>query len=239
MNSDLPDELGGSERDRLGEAVSRALYFQRLDEAEQAVLKLEEVAPNSTTTWELRGDALLAQGNLAEASEAFQKALELEPANADAERKYAALQLDLSQAQREREMLESGDLEQFRGAVQKEPGAAAVRSAFFPGLGQVYKGEYEKGVAMFVAAFVLLIPAVRLVVTWLPTFLVTGVSSEQTISTLGAVFGYIGLFGFLGLYIYGVYDAYRSSEPSAGQQTPVAPPIKAPRADDAGDPKAD
>lgn len=231
MSGDNLNQLEGSERDRLGETVGRALYFQRLDEAERAVLKLAEVASDSTTTWELRGDVLLAQGKSAEASQAFAKAIELEPANADAERKFAAVQLDLSQTQWEREMLESGDLEQLRGAVRKEPGAAAARSAFFPGLGQVYNGEYEKGVVMFVVAFALLIPTVRLLVTWM--------SPEQTISTLGGVFGYIGLFGFLGLYIYGIYEAYHSGEPAADQQAFVAPPTKPPGGDDASGSEAD
>ncbi len=231
MSGDNLNQLEGSERDRLGETVSRALYFERLDEAERAVLKLAEIEPDSTTTWELRGDVLLAQGKLAEASQAFEKAVELEPANADAERKFATVQLDLSQAQWQREMLESGKLEQFRGAVRKEPGAAAARSAFFPGLGQVYNGEYEKGIPMFVAAFVLLIPAVRLLVTWM--------SPQQTISALGAVFGYIGLFGFLGLYVYGIYDAYRSGESTADQSTFVAPPTKPAGGDDTSSPKAD
>ncbi len=231
MSGDSLNQLEGSERDRLGETVSRALYFQRLEEAERAVVKLAEVAPDSTTTWELRGDVLLAQGKLPEASQAFEKAIELEPANADAERKFAAVQLDLSEAQGQREMLESGNLEQLRGAVSKEPGAAAARSAFFPGLGQVYNGEYEKGVAMFVVAFALLIPTVRLLVSWM--------SPAQNISTLGGVFGYIGLFGFLGLYIYGIYDAYRGSEPAADQQAFVTPPSKPPGDGDAGGSEAD
>ncbi len=210
------DQLDEMEQNQLREAADRAIYYQRPDEAEEAARKLLEAAPNSTTTWELWGDVLRAQGNLAEASAAFEKARELEPANADAERKYASVQLDLSQAERQRELLESGSLEDLRGAFQKAPGTAAARSAFFPGLGQAYNGDYERAIVMFACAFILLIPAVRLLVTW--------ISPAQEISALGATFGYLGLFGFFALYIFSVYDAYRSGERGTDQQPLAASP---------------
>ena len=214
MNSDNPQQMDGMELEHLCEKLHTALHYQRVEEAEKTAIKLLEIAPRSTTSWELWGDVLLAQGKLEEASDALKKAVELEPSNADAERKYASLQLDLQQAKWERQVLESGDLSQFRGAVNKEPGTAAARSALFPGLGQVYNGEYEKGLIMFFVGLALLIPAVRLVVTWL--------SPDQSLSGLGAFLGYLGLFGGIALYIFGVYDAYRGSQ--KGQYRPLVPP---------------
>ncbi len=216
MSGAPSDQLDEMEQNQLREAVDSALHYQRPDEAEQAARKLLEAVPNSTTTWELWGDILRAQENLAEASAAFEKALALEPANADAERKYALVQLDLSQAQRQRELLENGNLEDLRGAFQKAPGTAAARSAFFPGLGQAYNDDYEKAIVMFLCAFILLIPAVRLLVTW--------ISPAQEISALGATFGYIGLLGFFMLYLFSVYDAYRGGEQGTDQQPLAAPP---------------
>ena len=218
MSSDSSEQLDEDEQNLLRETVDRALYFHRLEEAETAARKLRGASPNSTTAWELWGDVLLARGKLAEACAAFGKALELEPANADAERKYAAVQLDLHDAQRQRKLLESGNLAKLRGASEKAAGKAAAHSAFFPGLGQAYNGDYEKAIVMFVCAFALLIPAVRLVVTW--------ISPTQEISALGAVFGYLGLFGFLALYIFSVYDAYRGGEQGTDQQTLGSPPAK-------------
>lgn len=215
MNSDNPQQMDGMELEHLYEKMHTALHYQRVEEAEKTARELLEVAPRSTTSWELWGEVLLAQDKLEEAADAFKKAVELEPANADAERKYASVQLDLQQAKWQRETLESGDLSQFRGVADKEPATAAARSALFPGLGQVYNGEYEKGLIMFVVGLALLIGAVRLVVTWL--------SPGQSLSGLGAFLGYLGLFGGIALYIFGVYDAYRGGQQEEDQPL-ISPP---------------
>ncbi len=219
MNSENPQPMGEMERGHLYEKLRTALHYQRVEEAEKTASELLEVAPRSTTSWELWGDVLLAQGKIEEASDAFKKAVELEPANADAERKYGSVQLDLHQAEWQRQVLESGDLSQFRGAANKEPGTAAARSALFPGLGQVYNGEYEKGLIMFFVGLALLILAVRLVATWL--------SPHETLSTLGVLLGYFGLFGGIALYIFGVYDAHRGS--LRDQDHPSVPPPTEPQ----------
>jgi len=214
MNSDNAQQMPEMDLEHLYEKLHAALHYRRVEEAEEIATKLLEIAPESTTSWELWGDVLLAQGNIDKAADAFKKAVELEPANADAERKYASVQLDLQQAKWQRETLESGDLSPFRGAANKEPGTAAARSALFPGLGQVYNGEYEKGLVMFFVGLALLTGAVRLVVTWL--------SPDQSLSGLGEFLGYLGLFGGIALYIIGVYDAYRSSQEK--QDRPSFPP---------------
>jgi len=214
MNSDNPQQMDGMELEHLYEKLHTALHYQRVEEAEETARGLLEVAPRSTTSWELWGDVLLAQGKIEEASNAFKKAVELEPANADAERKYASVQLDLQQAKWQYDALESGDLPQLRGAANKEPGTAAARSALFPGLGQVYNGEYEKGTVMFFVGLALLTLAVRLVATWL--------SPHESLSGLGEFLGYIGLFGGIALYTFGVYDAYRGSV--RDQDHPSVPP---------------
>ena len=215
MNSDNPQQMGEMELEHLYEKLHTALHYQRVEEAEETARELLEVAPRSTTSWELWGEVLLAQGKIEEASDAFKKAVELEPANADAERKYAGVQLDLQQAKWQRDALESGDLSQFRGVADKEPATAAARSALFPGLGQVYNGEYEKGVVMFFAGMALLIAAVQLVVAWL--------SPEQSPSGLVTFFGYLGLFGGIALYVFGVYAAYRGGQQEEDQPL-ISPP---------------
>jgi len=214
MNSDNPQQMGEMDLEHLYEKLHTALHYQRVEEAEKTARELLEVAPRGTTSWELWGDVLLAQGKLEEAADAFKKAVELESANVDAERKYASLQLDLQQAKWQREALESGDLSQFRGVADREPATAAARSALFPGLGQVYNGEYEKGLVMFFVGMALLIPAVQLVVAWL--------SPEQSPSGLATFFGYLGLFGGIALYVFGVYDAYRGGQEEKDQ--PLIPP---------------
>jgi len=214
MNSNNAQQMGEMELGQLCEKLHAALHYGQVEEAEKTARKLLEVAPRSTTSWELWGEVLLTQGKMEAAADAFKKAVELEPANADAERKYASIQLDLQQAKWQREALENGDLSQFRGAPNKEPATSAARSALFPGLGQVYNGEYEKGMVMFVVGMALLIGAVQLVVSWL--------SPGQSLSGLGTVLGYISLFGGIALYVFGVYDAYRGGQ--GKQYRPLVPP---------------
>jgi len=217
MNSDNAQQMPEMDLEHLYEKLHAALHYQRVEEAEKTAHELLEVAPRGTTSWELWGDVLLAQGKLEEAADAFKKAVELEPANADAERKYASVQLDLQRIKWQRETLESGDLSRFRGVAGKEPATAAARSALFPGLGQVYNGEYEKGLVMFFVGMALLIPAVQLVVAWL--------SPEQSPSGLVTFLGYFGLFGGIALYVFGVYDAYRGGQEEKDQPL-ISPPTE-------------
>ncbi len=68
----------------------------------------------------------------------------------------------------------------------KSPGLAAVLSFFLPGLGQVYNGRIAKGLVLFVLG-----PLVFLgVLGWV-------------------VIGYVL---FVPLWIYAIYDAYRTAE---------------------------
>ena len=79
MNSDNTQQMGEMELGQLCEKLHAALHYQRIEEAEKTAIKLLEIAPRSTTSWELWGDVLLAQGKIEEASDALKKAVELEP----------------------------------------------------------------------------------------------------------------------------------------------------------------
>ncbi|MEA3297329.1 MAG: hypothetical protein U9R56_05645 [candidate division Zixibacteria bacterium] len=66
----------------------------------------------------------------------------------------------------------------------KNPGLAAVLSFFYMGLGQIYNGQIAKGVAFMVAYSISLV----------------------------LIFILIGLITTPILFIYGMYDAYKSAE---------------------------
>jgi len=68
--------------------------------------------------------------------------------------------------------------------IYKNPGLAAVLSFFWMGLGQIYNGQIAKGIA-FIVAYAL---------SWVLTFVVIGLITTPI------------------LFIYGMYDAYRSAE---------------------------
>jgi len=68
--------------------------------------------------------------------------------------------------------------------TKKNPGLAAVASFFFSGLGQIYNGEILKGVLLMVI---------------------------QVINVL-LMFVVIGLVTYPLVWIYGIWDAYKSAE---------------------------
>lgn len=194
----------------LVEQVARDLHFGRLEPAAETVRRMLEMAPDSTTTYELYGDLLQAQGQAEAAREAYRKALELQPANADAERKFAELSLQAKQTEWDREALISGDLERFRGAAHKNPGPAALRSCLFPGLGQLYNGDFELGVALSAVGFGLL--AAVLVLFAMPLIeLLVGSLSRNILAEGPSVWGWLSVVALLVVQGYSIWEAYRSA----------------------------
>lgn len=66
----------------------------------------------------------------------------------------------------------------------KNPGLAAVLSFFFTGLGQIYNGQIGKGIG----------------------FIIIQVINILLMSVI------IGFVTFVGFWIFGIYDAYKSAE---------------------------
>lgn len=70
------------------------------------------------------------------------------------------------------------------GIALKNPGLAAVLSFFFTGLGQIYNGQIGKGIGMIVVQFINIL----------------------------LMFVVIGLITYPAVWIWGIYDAYKSAE---------------------------
>jgi TM2 domain-containing membrane protein YozV len=66
----------------------------------------------------------------------------------------------------------------------KNPGLAAILSFFYMGLGQIYNGQLSKGIAFIIAYSI----------SWLLMFILIGFITTPI------------------LWIYGMYDAYKSAE---------------------------
>ena len=199
---------------QLAVQVARDLHLRRLDEAARGVQQLLVMSPQSTTALEMEGDVLSAKGDAKGAREAYKRALAAEPANADAERKYAELALQLGQADWDREALLAGDLEHFKGAPHKAPAGAALRSLLFPGLGQLYNGDSELGVVLALLGTALLVGALTLI----------GIPLLDTIRTAQhqpgpppSPWSWLVLVALLGLYVYSAYEAYKSAPTPTGK----------------------
>jgi len=70
----------------------------------------------------------------------------------------------------------------------KNPGLAAVLSFFYMGLGQIYNGQIAKGIVFIVAYSV----------SW--------------VLLASVIFTIVGIITTPALFIYGMYDAYKSAE---------------------------
>lgn len=70
------------------------------------------------------------------------------------------------------------------GGQIKNPGIAAVASFFFTGLGQIYNGQIGKGIGFIILQII----------------------------NIGLTFVVIGLITFPIVWVYGMYDAYKTAE---------------------------
>ena len=107
--SDLaPDMNSADEADftRLADQVGLSLRLNRQAEAARATDELLARWPKSTTARELAGDVAMLAGQISAAREHYRRALELEPANADAEAKYGASLLTQTPEERRAALLQ-------------------------------------------------------------------------------------------------------------------------------------
>jgi hypothetical protein len=201
------------EFDKVVERVARALHFGRLDEAKTGVGRLIELSPHSTTAYELQGDVLTALRQTEAARMAYHRALEMEPANADAERKFAELSLQDGKKSWSVEALLAGDMDKVGGASHKGPAGAALRSLVFPGLGQLYNGDFELGVILAAVGLGLLGAVLALLGGPLMDAAIglrLGHAPAHGASAGANVWGWIATVAYTGVYAYSIYEAYVS-----------------------------
>jgi len=208
--------IGEEEFARLYDAAHRDLRSGDRQLAAESIQRLVARAPDSTSAHELMGDLLMAQGKRKAAGDSYKRAVELEPSNADAERKYAEAALALGSVERTRQLMETGSFELLRGATVKNSGAAAARSLFFPGLGQLYNGEYEKGIAAAVAG----LPLFGLTLWGLVNFVMSALPrSAGSMSFTQHLLALLGIIGYGALVSWSVWDAWRAGVTEHGNPT--------------------
>lgn len=205
-NLDADDEQ--AQLGRLYDTVRRELHRGRVPAAAEAAQQLLAKNPNSTSAHELMGDVLVAQGKRAQARDEYQRAMKLEPANADAERKYAEAMLMLGEAERARQLMVSGDVGAIQGAAKGDAGAAALRSIFFAGLGQLYNGDYEKGLVTTLVGLPLFGIALWGIVGLIGAALPRG----EPMTTGHTVLALLGILGYGALAAWSIWDAYTTAE---------------------------
>lgn len=215
------------EFDALFNRVRMAIHLARLDEARELATKMLASRPMSTTAHEVMGDVLAASNRLPQAEAEFRRAAELEPANSDAQRKLGEVVLRRSAPEFQRHLLETDLAGSNRAMHKPDPQAAALRSAVFPGLGQLYNGDYERGLGLAVGAMILLGVAINGFVSAFPGVL-SGISHHATGGAQPSGYGWaellLGGIAYAIVYCYSIWNAARSARDSAASAELYRPP---------------
>jgi tetratricopeptide (TPR) repeat protein len=235
VSEDTPDDLEvqlrGEQLDRLVLNARVFLRQGRLAEAQAAIDELRALDAESADAWELQGDIHRRQGDRKAAREAYQTALKLDPTNSAAERKYAEIVLFLGEEDRaRREQRELVDDPSKHPTERRSPALAVIYASLFPGLGQLYGRQHEKGLAIFFAGAVILILLINgIIVAPFHGIAQAGRRHGLTFGEQYAlwaqnlhaipwwhwVLAVLGSLAYVAMYVYGIIDAVRVARQEA------------------------
>lgn len=235
-----PDDRSDNDIDReveLGKLYTRARRALGGGKVEQAAVIVEQIvalAPDTTSSEELLGDVAMAEGRTVEARDHYLRAMEIEEANADAERKYGEAVLAVTQGESFRKRVEEVvDNPEGYQRFRKTPWLAATYS-LIPGAGQIYNREYEKGLALVASGLILLSWILAQLVSYSSASLIveaarpSGKLNIERAQRLVQAWGpwtwaamVLAIIIYLGILVYSMLDAYRTCEQQADEADEV------------------
>ncbi len=195
-----------AEFDRL---ITAAHVHRRRGDYDLAVKTIEkalEISPDDLDAREFSADMLFARGKLEEASEHYKEIMAADKSRASAEEKYAKAILQIAEGKRQQQLLRDilENPSKYKNAPPaRSPVMAAVLSAA-PGFGQIYNGQFVRGVIIFMLTmifwffFYLLKPDISI---YRPEDRIT--AFVQNLSPMAVIFALAAVF----LHIYAFVDA--------------------------------
>ncbi|MCX6344258.1 MAG: tetratricopeptide repeat protein [Armatimonadetes bacterium] len=125
-------------------------------QAAESVRLALQVKPDDAEALEFAADILAARGELQKASEIYKSLFEANPARTSAEQKFARLTIQIAEGARQqgllKEMAENPAKSQAARGARSPLYAALLSSA--PGFGQIYCGQFVKGVVICITVLV-------------------------------------------------------------------------------------
>lgn len=209
---------------RLADQVSLNLRLGRIAAAGVAAADLLKRWPESTTAHELAADVAYAEGRLAQARKLYKRALELEPANADAERKYGAALLAQTPEERRDALIREVIADPKAHSTARKPLNAVLNAMIFPGVGQLYNRQQEKGLTIVAIAAVALIVLLGTIMPYVSATFTVGhpkatdaeiAHAREVIASTGTgqwLIVALCVVVYLGLYFWGLYDAWQQAQ---------------------------
>jgi tetratricopeptide (TPR) repeat protein len=192
-------------RQKIRELMGRATLSRVRGQHSQALQLAQEaliLSERNYETHEFIGDVLMDLGRGADAFNSFRRARELNPTRVELEDKLA--RASLSRAAVRDSMAQMQAVLEGRVPREKEhnPTLAALASLLLPGLGQIYNGEFPKGLGL-VGAFLLLATLAMLSV--LRQVAARGYGTQDYVQLLAGAAVWLIPLG--ALYVYAVVDA--------------------------------
>lgn len=119
-------------------------------EAAQRLAQAKILAPTHPAVVEIEGDIAMAQGRFHTAKDLYRKALDADPANGKLEEKFATALVQTMTPQLNLQRLPDDSL--WSNRVPRHPLSSTLLSAVFPGIGQIYNGDWLKGLLVLFTA---------------------------------------------------------------------------------------
>jgi hypothetical protein len=203
---DLQPEADEAALTRLADQVALSLRLGRQADAARAAAELVARWPASTTALELAGDVAVAEG------------------------KYGASLLAQTPEERRAALIQEviANPSAHRSSARK-PLNAVINALIFPGLGQLYNRQHEKGLGMLCAAAVALALLLGVLLPYFSAQFTLGSpnateaqtqSAQRVIENAGSgdwLLVAATTIVYVGLYLWGLYDAWKQAQSDTEQ----------------------
>jgi hypothetical protein len=196
-----------AEAAKLVEEIALRVQQGLVPQAQDRLARLRSLAGElHPAVHEAEGDLAAAGRRHKDAEAHYHAAFEADPRNARVEEKYATALVRTHMPEYLAHLPPDEDDEAawwVRNIVPRPPWAAALLSAFVPGVGQWFNGDFAKGAALVVVFTVAMSYQLWPIIISLRTV----VSRDQGLAAIQAQLNWLILVPLIGLWVYAIVDA--------------------------------